>query len=484
MVIAKEADHASYTNPPETLRGEQNSFLRFIDENKDLFEKHSSLTYELRDEEQGWINSPTLDSLAKMCVDIALLSSPGFSNIKIKALKKLTVSARAFIIGVVLSNPNEIDRSRDKLVPYFLSSKFRPPPQSEAMNKVFEESLDDFHTSFREAKLPLAMGVRESKAELIKKFEDFLLSNPSNVFAFQDFLSDKKNYGADKEAIRPFLASLGKTEEKERILYRSVTKRVNELKENPTHAIIDEFTASIKSSNVLEWLKFAAQGEGIANFLKSRPDVSGWTTELRNALFSFVSSKYFNALSSIGRDLEQYRVPIPKSLSYRPDLRLEAKIKKADAKILAQRPQDNEKRVLEKVEKERYPIGILTKEIGASFEIRVLTEEELIDRLQKDADSFAPSDLRMMEDLKNILTSLQKDPYGLGTKKLTGMHVGVGNRTLPLRSINPGKRIGLSLDHPESTRIRIVYVIYRNEDGPVIGIEGIYKHEDYDKKFT
>ena len=108
----------------------------------------------------------------------------------------------------------------------------------------------------------------------------------------------------------------------------------------------------------------------------------------------------------------------------------------------------------------------------------------MIDRLQKDADSFASSDVRMMEDLKNILTSLQKDPYGLGTKKLTGMHVGVGNRTLPLRSINPGKRIGLSLDHPESTRIRIVYVIYRNEDSPVIGIEGIYKHEDYDKKFT
>lgn len=490
MATTKEAISVSYTQAPETLGVEQNSFARFIDENRDLFERHSSLTYELRDEEEGWKNSPTLDSVAEKNVELAFLLYPKANNLNSKAIRKVREQIKVSTAKVIFDNSSEKDRLIASALSYSFSLKARQTPKSDALSNALEESINEFRENYFEARQPLVSGIRESRAELMRKFEDFLLEDPFNLFAFGDFLSDKKNYGAQRESIRPFLVSLAETEQslirdkKEGTLRRVVKKWIDELKEKPNPATIDEFAASIKSPNVLEWLEFAAQGKNIADFLKSRPDVSTWTTELKNALTSFISSKYLGSLSSVEKELEQFRRPLTLKVStQRFSAKLEAEMGKVSVKIPGERPQDNNKEILEKPEKEKYPVGILTKEIGSGFEVRVLTEEELSFRLQKEADSLAPADQRMIADLEKILLSLQEDPYGLGTKKLTDKFVGVGNRSLPLRSINPRKRMGLSLDHPESTRIRVTYVIDKNGDFPTIGIEGIYKHEEYDKKF-
>lgn len=493
MATAKEASSASYIEQvSEALRVEQNSFLGFIDQNKDLFERHSSLTYELRDEEQGWRNSSTLDYFAEKNIELVFLLHPQVDSPSSKTMRKVRETIRVSVAKVVFGNLSEKDRlAKSFLLPHF-PSKSRDTPQSNALTKVLEESLDDFQKNYHEAKAPLVSGIRESKAELMGRFEDFLLSNPSNIFAFEDFLLDKKNHAMEIEKIRPFLSSLADSEQsltrdkKEGILRRVVKKWINELKEKPNPATVDKFAASIKSPNVLEWLKFAAQGEDIANFLRSRPDVSTWTTELKEALFSFVSSRYLSMLSSIEKDLEQYRKPLAlKSISQRLNPKLEAEIiEKVTVKIPEEKSQDDNKRIVEKAEEEKYPVGMLSKGVGRPNSIRPLEKDELEIILEKEAAHLDSSDPRMLEDLKKIIIDLCESPYGLGVKKLTDKFVGVGNRRLPLRSINPGKRIGLSLDHPESTKIRIVYVIYRNEESPVIGIEGIYNHNDYDKKFV
>lgn len=491
MVISERVGRSPNTESAEILTGEQNSFARFIDENRGLFEKNSSLTYELRDEEQGWKNSPTLDSIAKMNVDLALLLYPQLNNITGKQMRKLKDQVKTNATNFALGTSNE-NKLIAQYFPGFLSTKPLYTPKSQILNETLGESLNDFRTSFHDARAPLVSGIRESKAELMSQLENFILSNPSNLFAFEDFLSDKKNHRADREAIRPFLASLAETEHilvrdnKEGVLHRAVKKWVAELKEKPTSGIIAEFTASIKSPNVLEWLEFAAQGEDIANFLNSRPDVSTWTTELREALSSFVTSRYLGALSSIEKALEQYRRPLTlKSISQRLNPKLEAEIEEVTVRIPGKRSQDNNKRVSEKDEKEKYPVGILKRGTRSWLEVRVLAEEELTRRLQKEADSLDPADQRMIADLEKTFLSLREDPYGLGTKKLKDRSVIVGNQRLPLRSLNPRtrRRIGLSLDHPESREIRIVYVIYKNNGVPAIGLEGVYRHEDYVKKF-
>lgn len=487
MATAKEIKPA-YVQPPETLRGEQNSFLRFIDENKDLFERHSSLTYELRDEEQGWRNSSTLGSIVKMSFDLVLLLYPELDTIRGKQMRQLKMQAENHTINFALG-ASDGNKSIIKYFSDFLSRRPHNTLQSQILSEACEKHLNEFRTSFHEARAPLVSGIRESKAELMRQLENFISSDPSSVFEFEDFLSDK-NYVANREEIRPFLASLAETEyvlardNKEGVLHRKMKNWIDELKERPSPATIDEFVASIKSPTILEWLEFAAQGEDIANFLKSRPDVSVWTTELREELSSCVKSRYFTALSSIEKNLEQYRRRAAlKAIIPKINPQLGAEIKTAVIQMPAARPKGNDKKASEKAEKAKHPVGILRQEVGSSFQVRVLTEEELTGRLQKESDSLAPADQRMIADLEKIFLSLREDPYGLGTKKLNDMSIMLGHKELPLRSLDPGKRIGLSHDHPDSHDIRIAYIIDKNNGVPMIGLLGVYRHDDFMSRF-
>ena len=489
MATIKEADPGSPTQLTEVPKTEQNGFSRFIEENNEAFDRHSFLTYELRDEEAGWKNSPTVNSLVEKGIEVAYSFNPNAKNLNSKTMRRVRAQMGRYITKYIFSNSSEKDRLVAIFLPQSLSAQRRVTPQSEALIQTLGNSLDDFRTSYHEATAPLVSGIRESKAELMGKFEHFLLSNPSNIFAFADFLSDKKNNSAKIEDIRPFLSSFGDSEQslmlekKEGTLRHVARKWTDELKENPNPATIDDFTALIKSksSNIREWLEFAAQGVDIANYLKSRPDVSTWTTELREALFAFVSSRYSTACSSIENELGEFRRPLISKPISPIDLGLE-KRKRATATVVKKEP-DDEEGTLETAEKGKYPVGILTKEVGSPTVVRVLGEEELTRRLQKEAHSLDPADQRMMADLEKIFLSLREDPYGLGTEKLKGRSVIVGNRTLPLRRIYPHKRIGLSHDHPYFHDLRIVYVIYKNNGVPSIGLEGVYKHEDYMKKF-
>lgn len=503
MVTIKEAGPNSPIQLTEVLQVERNGFARFLQENNEAFDRHAFLTYELRDEEAGWENSPTLNGIIERGLELAYIAYPHFK--KNKKQERKTVNNLTRTIHRIIFEPSGQQEKNLISLGFASLSRFNGP-NTKALAESIGEDIEEFKTSYEQAVRPLKSQLNESKTEVFGRFRDFLLSDPSHIMVFRSFLSDK-DYARKREEIRPFLVNLaqikerGSKEDRESPFSEAAKKWIGELKERPTPSIIDEFIASIKSPAILEWLEFAAHMpiksprtieerdkdliQDIANFLKSRPDVSTWTTELREALSSFVASKYFSSIGSIQKDLGQYRKPLSlKSISQRMDPELEGEIEKVTVKMPDGKTQgQRDKKETADVQEEKYSIGTVSKEIGKANIVRHVQEEELKNILEKAAANLDPADPRMIADLKTIIADLQKSPYGLGTKKLTAMSLGIGNRTIPLRSINPGKRMGLVLSHPESTRIRVVYVIYRNGEDPVIGIEGIYKHEDYDRKF-
>lgn len=502
MTTAREASPVR-AQPVEILRREQNTFLSFIEENKDLFASHSSLTYELRDMEEGWRTSSEVGLFVDEATHIGLsLGDRGNTNRQIRrAIDKEIEKTRNRITQFIFSNQTERREMIDKYRPLVFSGELQTP-ETIKLSEALGKKMDEFRKSFQEERRSVTGPLRESKMELMKKFEDFLLHDSSSLFAVQNFISDRKNRG-EIEAIRPFLSSLVESEQglirdaKEGIFRRAAKKWTDELKERPM-PVIDEFVTSIKSPNMLEWLRLAAaytpiktphvieEREGdliknIASFLKSHPDVSTWPSELRKELASFVASKYFRCVASIERDLDQFKRPVKKIPPKLVDLKIEKELK-VSTEIHARSTQRGKNGIEEKNERQNRPIGILLKGIDSYNSIRHLEEDGLSIFLQRAASDLS-SNPKMVEDLNKIVANLRQSPYGPGTKKLTGMSVGIGNKSFSLRSIDPRKRIGLSLDDPEFYKIRVVYVIHGNGKDSIIGIEGIYKHDDYMSKY-
>ena len=471
--------------PTETLRVEPNSFVRFIDENKDLFDRHSSLTYELRDEEEGWRNSATVDEIVDNYTDLIISIVPNKPNDK--QLRKLSRDIRKHILEILFSSPSEKDNYTGDLIRNKLFLTRKVNNQRVPATIALYDRMDEFNRDFLEAKAPVAAEVQGSKAELFSKFNNFMLSEPNSIFAFRDFLLEKK-YASNREVIKPFLIGFTQSEDrlvkddKGGILNETVKKWVAEISEKGTPDHLDEFVASIKSPIVLEWLKFAARGEDTANSLKARSDVSAWPSELRKAFKVFVASKYHSTPGDIRKELDQFRKPLTgKGFTQQYDFLGEEK-ETVTVKAVIEKKPDNQKGTLERAEKEKYPIGSLLRRVDSFNSIKPLEKDELKIFLERAASDLT-SNPRMIGDLNRIIATLRENPYGFGTKRLNAMFVGVGSRSLPLRSIDPRKRAGLSLDDSESYKVRVVYVIHRSGEGSVIGIEGIYNHDDYDRKF-
>lgn len=326
---AKESSSASYretTVIAESLEGKQNSFVVFINDNRNLFKNNSSLTYKLRDKEKRLRDSPTVNSIVEKTINLALVLQPG-REIDEKKMPRFREEINNFLFS-----------NSDRTSEFILNSlrqfnhRLHLTPESQALTEALEEKINNFQEEVYKERSPLVSGILESRAELMEKLEDFFASNSSSLFAFKDFISDKKNYKAERETIRPFLVSLAETEErlaknsKEGILGETVRKWVKEISEKPTPDFLDKFVVSIRSTKIFEWLKFSTSvsamfphtaedrderlTKNIADFLKDNCDVLAWPSELKNAYDSFVKSKYYSAQSVIKKELGQFRKPL------------------------------------------------------------------------------------------------------------------------------------------------------------------------------
>lgn len=490
--------------PVERTGSEQNSFLRFVVENNDLFGKYSSLTYELRDEEEGWRNSPTIADFAERYFELALNSVPSSVKQDSNRTRRVRGRMRDFVMDRIFKQ-NGSEKPIDLRDPVLS----RLTPDKRAAAERLGGEIEEFKKGFRETRNPIADELRKTKADLTEKFRDFLLSDPSGIFMFQEFLS-RKDIGRKRDEIRHSLSSFADNEElmskrgEGTILSQAVKKWTTEFKERPTGNLIDEFVPSIKESAVLAWLQFmfpmpikstvTSQEEGewrthIASYLKDC-SISTWPFQLKGLLSSFIGSKYQLASDAVRKELKQFTRPATISLKElnRSFGAFEDEIDTMEVEVTPKKT-DNNKPALalvrtEKVERRKHPVGILSRDMRKPYSVRPSTQDELEAFLRKASDSLDPSDPRMLEDLKKIISDLSESPYGPNIKNLHPK-ISIGTHTVPLRSYNPGKKIGLDLRHPESKNIRIVFTRSEQEDGlPIVGLEGIYKHEDYENKFA
>ena len=103
------------------------------------------------------------------------------------------------------------------------------------------------------------------------------------------------------------------------------------------------------------------------------------------------------------------------------------------------------------------------------------------------ADRFATGDQRMRSDIRNILSALETDPFGFGVAKLTSMKITSPedtHRPLALRRFRADRRPGLTLNHEESRRLRVIYYLDPGIHPNEVIIYDILSHEEFDKKFT
>lgn len=118
MVSTKEAIVVSHTQAPETLGAEENSFIHFLAENNEVFDRHSFLTYELRDEEAGQKNSPTLDSVVDKGIEVAAISYPQLSMVNSKKMRIVRRQIKGNFAKYIFGNSSEKDRLITSLYPF------------------------------------------------------------------------------------------------------------------------------------------------------------------------------------------------------------------------------------------------------------------------------------------------------------------------------------------------------------------------------
>jgi hypothetical protein len=210
MVVAKEAGPL-YSETPETPKRESNSFVQFLGQNIGQLHRYSSLTYELRDEEEGWKNSSTSDEIANKFLDLMSPFLPDILNNK--QLRKISRQIRENVLQMIFRHPNEQENLVEKHIRNSFSLKGNVNGQQERRIIAMYEEITEFNRDFHQAKAPIVEEIRGSKAELSSRFKDYLLSDPFGIFSFRDFLLDRK-HASDREAIRPFLASLAETEDR------------------------------------------------------------------------------------------------------------------------------------------------------------------------------------------------------------------------------------------------------------------------------
>lgn len=228
-----------------------------------------------------------------------------------------------------------------------------------------------------------------------------------------------------------------------------------------------------------------------ARVVRSELTVLGYAVsypQRRHDVFHIYSQKTDNPLATVQYLNEKYAELTGEKLETKGRLHVSypstmtPSVRKADREI---RPEKRSEPPKEDQKKPEYKIGMVDKVLyGKRSFIRLLTGAEVGEYFKKRAEELASSDERMLKDINTIISSVQNDPYGPGTKKLRAMRVTIGLKGFPLRSFNPIGRTGLVFLHPESGPLRVVYTLAKEGEQNVIVLEGIYTHEEYDKKFS
>lgn len=482
----------------------QNSFVNFVEENRQEFSGLSSLTRELRGEEAGRRSSPSFEYLVQEGINITQ-QSRGTINSKIES------QMRRLLTDAVFGSQDSKGDAGKGIIDRLSSAYMRLDPEQKRQLVDWETKTEELGNAYREARRAILSPLREIRGDLFGKFTGYLTGEYPHLFEFAEFLSGP-NFRSHRENVRPFLVSLAENdfnarrERQEGILGRARTTWLKRAREDLLEEILPRWIRSVMSSSrgrdpeLAQWLRMGVElaksvnkgspteeiTEGdIARILKEM-GFNRWPVDLRQSYTSFGFNEVSSVITNIQKSLEQFNMRAPQTSS--PVVIFEApRPKKRDqrGKSLIEAGVNESVEKPAEVEKRVYPIGVIKKGVrGRDPFVSLLNEEGLARLIRKKADKIAKGDPGVRDDIEAIIASLREDPYGLGTKKLGARGVTIRQTPLDLRRLDPQERINLPLHHEQSDRLRVLYTLFYTEDeGPpmiVLFEDGIYTHDECD----
>ena len=495
---------------PKEQTAPQNTFVNFIEGNWQGLTGLSSLTRDLRQEEAGWKSSPSFEYLVEKGINIAQ-QSRGMINAKIES------QMTRLVTNAVFGSQDSKGDAGKGIIDRLSSAYMRLDPEQKRQLVDWETKTEELGNTYHEARRAILSPLREIRGDLFGKFTGYLTGECSHLFEFADFLSSP-NFRSHRENVRSFLVSLAENdfnarrERQEGILGRARTTWLKRAREDLLEEILPRWIRSIMSSSrgrdpeLAQWLRMGVElaksvnkdlpteeiTEGdIARILKEM-GFNRWPVDLRQSYTSFGSNEVSSVITNIQKSLEQFNMKIPQAPSPIVIFEAPGREKRRDDQQTGSLPvagvsENGRKPAVEK-EKRLYPIGVIKKGVhGRTPLLPLLSETELDNLISRRAAKIAGKDPRMREDIAAIIANLREDPYGLGTKKLTGKTTAIEQTSLALRRLDPQERINLPLQHKQSDRLRVVYVICRNGEGQAIIAlygKGIYTHDEFDAEFT
>lgn len=289
----------------------QNSFLRFIGEERTLFAGFSSNVRRLREEEQSWRDSPRLAGLLDEVVEIIKVGSPRtFDPKKEREFKRRYTEA--------LFSNTESPLAGDDTI------QFR-----RGLAQSYREKLDawvvmagQFERDYKTTRKPIRELVLETRQALFAQFAQYLRAEFKHLVDFGDFLIDPKLASA-REDIRPFLTSLAehvfKTREKDGNMLAQLRREWAEReKDSLEDDILKPFLFSKNKGlgpNLYEILKLAFElyrpGEEVSDKeilrVLKKAGLSKWPEDFRVDYQRFTATTVASVISEIQKGLEPYR---------------------------------------------------------------------------------------------------------------------------------------------------------------------------------
>lgn len=521
-IEVKEVESTSYVAKQEIVPegATQNSFMVFINQRHEDFDRLSLLTRDLREEEEGWWQSTTFDQLTQHTLEIldTIRMDYGWADKQGNREKRRNFEqAKKKMAALVFKSRKELslkDFFTD--VPRY---KNRSPQQVKELGEATKD-LNKFSQEYHGAIEAITTPLREVRQTLYGEFRIYLQQDYKHLFDFAAFLSEKEHV-ASREAIRSFL--VGIAQEEQEATKNGKKGAIEEASQQwngwVSSGLRDEvfllwtqnlwasmsFSGKVEGGLVnvemdksfLEFARFLIEVaktfmpeddigqltlEDTQQVLKRISDINRWPSVLRNAYINFAKARIGSAVKDIRQSLLEYR---QKELLPPADIIFDRTL--APTKRKQRAPKGNganvvaESTPVEEANKP-YSLGILVR-VGDVYQVQVMTEEEITTRMRKDAARIARKDPTLVEDIRRLYKTAREDPYAntIGLKTITWKHITVDHKEFAYRSFDPRKRIGLELTHKDLYDFRLVYAVDKRNH--VVIIDGLYGHDEYMSKF-
>lgn len=328
MVVRQEGDF--YPVPQEQVP-QGNSFLAFIGRHQEALVSLSRFTRDLKNEEQGWRRSASIEELINEYWGIVSLAYPGMSSRVVRRMENETNrKIRDLIFGNRREGLEEWRRQQE-----LTRDQVRKNLGSEHGKKVdaWLGRLEAMSTDYHETIKPVVASIGLVKEELLTAFGQFLKSDYQGLFDFESFLSSPK-HRSQREDIRPFLTFLIEDdsrvrrevarERKDSLLDQARTTWRNKAREGLIEEVLLRWIRHVLGSQRREdrslagWLRLfpktlasingdtqgADDEESIIRVVKT---LAEWPQQLRTSYENFVDNETYQVVASIRRGLEQFK---------------------------------------------------------------------------------------------------------------------------------------------------------------------------------